>query len=243
MQNLFFNKIDNEIKAYLLGFYVGDGSISIRKNRKEYSIKFSQVELDKEIIYLIQDKIGNSNILKNTNIKCIFNNKSYNCQTSYSITYYSRQMVIDLISLGYGLHKTCRNLHLPKYLNNNLIIHFIRGYFDADGTCSMYKTIRKDRPIGNRIKPTFHITSKTSSLLKEIQTFLSNNYNINIPLYYDKKNYWVLKSGSIRETRKLYILLYENANYYITRKKNKFSNVMLTSSEFRKLKDSEPCNA
>lgn len=243
MQNLFFNKIDNEIKAYLLGFYVGDGSISIRKDRKEYSVKFSQAELDKEIIYLIQNKIGPSNILKRTNIKSIFNNKTYICQNSYSITYYSKQMVIDLLSLGYGLHKTYRNLHLPSFLDNYLIIHFIRGYFDADGTCNMYKIIRKDRPIGNRIKPTFHITSKTYSLLKEIQTFLSNNYNINISLYYDKKNCWILKSGSIRELRKLYTLLYENANYYLNRKKNKFSTVMLTSSEFRKLKDSEPCNA
>ena len=62
MNSKFFNKIDTELKAYLLGFYVGDGSIYIRRDRKEYSIKFSQVLDNKYIIDLIIKTIGYRNI-------------------------------------------------------------------------------------------------------------------------------------------------------------------------------------
>ena len=37
--------------------------------------------------------------------------------------------------------------------------------------------------------------------------------------------------------------MYENSNFYIPRKYEKFKNVMLTSSEFKKLKELEPRNA
>lgn len=241
MQHLFFNKINSELKAYLLGFYVGDGSIHSRKTRKEYSIRFSQSIQDPYIINLILDSIGKVNILTTKAKIGKIRNKEFKSKPQNIIIYYSKQMVIDLISLGYGYKKTYRNIHLPTYLNKANLIHFIRGYFDADGTCNTYISVRKDRPIGNRVKPTFHITSNSYNILKELQIFLKD-LNIRIPLYYIN-NYWVLKSGSTKEIRKLYKLLYENSNYFIPSKEEKFKKVMLTSSEFRELKNSRPCNA
>jgi len=241
MDSKFFNKIDTELKAYLLGFYVGDGSIYIRRDRKEYSVKFSQVVDNRYIIDLIIKTIGDRNIqiinAKEGNIK----GKKFKSKAQYVITYYSKQMVIDLISLGYGIKKTYRNVGLPLYLDNSLILHFIRGYFDADGTCGTYLSTRADRPIGTRVKPTFHITAYSKRMLEDIQIFLQD-YNISVPIY-NSKGYWVLKSGSKKEIMKLYTLLYAKANYFLPHKEEKFKKVMLTSSEFRKLKLSGPCNA
>ena len=241
MNHLFFNKIDSEIKAYLLGFYVGDGSISIRKDRKEYSIKFSQKRSENYIINLIVNTIGNKKIYTSKQKVGKIKGKEFISQEQEIVTYYSRQMVIDLISLGYGLKKTYRELHLPKLENNKMILHFIRGYFDADGTCGAYLSKRSDRKIGTRVKPTFHITSKTKTLLLEIQEFLLKEYAIKIPIYF--KDYWVLKSGSKKEIEKLYEVLYDNSNFFIPYKEEKFKKVKLTSSEFRELKSSRPCNA
>lgn len=46
----FFDCIDSEIKAYLLGFYLADGSMD-DNNR----ISFSQTEKDSELLYLVRD--------------------------------------------------------------------------------------------------------------------------------------------------------------------------------------------
>jgi intein/homing endonuclease len=60
---------------------------------------------------------------------------------------------------------------IPKQIPKDLVIHFIRGYFDGDG-CITY-SIRKPNPNNReknyRVTGRFEICAKTSSLLLEFQ--------------------------------------------------------------------------
>ena len=240
-----FKTINSEISAYLYGFVLGDGCITTRKNRKEYCLSISQTIEDRYIIDLFKEKMNDELNIRETENKiftCAKTGKIYKCQNQVSIQFYSKQLIEDLIKNGLCKNKTEEELNIPE-MDEKLFRHFLRGYFDADGTCGTYLTVGHTKGIRDRAKPTFHITSHKQHILTEISLKLGRLYNIKIPVYKTKNRDSVLKSGSISEIRKLFIFMYENSNFYIPRKYEKFKNVMLTSSEFKKLKELEPRNA
>ena len=240
-----FKTIDSEISAYLYGFILGDGCITIREKRNEYCLSIRQTIEDRYIIDLFKEKMNNElNIKEETNkiYTCEKTGKIYKCQNQLSINFYSKELINDLIKHGLCQNKTSQELRIPE-IDNSLFKHFLRGYFDADGTCDTYLTVGHTKGLRDRAKPTFHISSHKQNILKEISSKLEELYDIKIPVYKTKDRDNVLKSGSYSEIRKLFNFLYTDSNFYIPRKYKKFKNVMLTSSEFKKLKDLEPCNA
>lgn len=132
----------------------------------------------------------------------------------------SSKICNDLVKLGIGYNKSYANLHIPN-INSELIRHFIRGYFDGDGSFSLFIHSPKDRP-NTYLKCKFSIDSKTCSILEDIQKELSK-YNIKTSIIYLKRNdMWRISTGSKVEAKKLYQYLYKDSNFYLTRKYNKF---------------------
>ena len=123
--------------------------------------------------------------------------------------------------------------------------HFIRGYFDADGTCITGAYNRSDRKSDiKRVKSTFCITAKKSNILYELQKFLYDELEIDIKVYYsNSEDVFNFKTSHQQYLIKLYHYLYDNSEFYLNRKKEKFALVMLTPREFRELIDSKPRNA
>lgn len=241
----FFKNIDSEIQAYLLGFIYGDGSLSLGdEKRKRYNLRISVQEKDKYILDLFKEHVSQETTLKTTSngIRTI-RGKSFQCKhDTYTFSLDSKKICTDLYNLGVFPNKTYLELSIPN-IPKNLIRHFIRGYFDADGVCITGAYNRKDRPT-KRVKTTFCIVSKKSNLLFEIQKFLEEDLEITIPVYYEKpKDVFNLKSSCKEFLIKLYHYLYDDANFFFIRKKEKFKLVMLTPREFRELKSSEPRNA
>lgn len=69
---------------------------------------------------------------------------------------------------------------------------------------------------------------KTTTLITDIQRFLSeNNINTNI-IYLKRDDMWRINTGSKKECIKLYHFLYDDANFYLSRKFNKFSHYVNT---------------
>lgn len=240
----FFNNIDSEIKAYLLGFYVGDGSINMpSKNKIRYDFKVLLSEKDIYILELYKKYLAPGVTIKHEeSITTIFKGKEFKCQPKVRFQISSKEICLKLESYGYGQNKTFKELHIPK-ISDELMPHFIRGYFDADGVCIV--GLSKEKRIKElRVKPTFCITSKTKTLLEELQNYLFDKLKIDIKLYYEKqKDVYNFKSANYSYLRILYDYLYTNANFYLERKKKSFAMVMLTPREFRELKSSEPRNA
>jgi hypothetical protein len=239
----FFKNITTEIQSYLLGFYLGDGCVSYRESRKEYCFKITVSEKDEYILNLYQEHISNRPLYKTQPLDIVQNDKVYKCSPALSFTIYSKTLVEDLVNIGYGYKKTYLTKSLPN-LNNDLMKHFIRGYFDADGTCVNNLIKRSDRPIGTRAKSVFRITSYDKNILNELQTYLNNLLQINLKVYNcNTRNVFNLSSSNLKDIHKLYSYFYEDSMFYFKRKKLKFEDTMLTPRELRELKNSELRNA
>ena len=131
----FFNVIDTEEKAYWLGFIFADGYISYSdKNAKRGQVATSYctgIKLkwsDREHLKKFNKSInGNYKVFKEVCHPDGFRKKT---TEAAKILVYSQQMYNDLNEY-FGRDKTY-SAKFP-YIQDGLMRHFIRGYFDGDG--------------------------------------------------------------------------------------------------------------
>lgn len=198
----YFDDIDTEEKAYYLGFIMADGNVSITNG--QYSLKIHISYKDKEIID------GFLKAIKSTN-KATY--KPHNGNGSYYVSLTSVHMVSRLIELGVVPNKSGNEIipNMPK----ELIPHFIRGFFDGDGTAGKQQT----GFIAN----------------KKMLTDILNNIGIDATLYRSKcdvEMYYV--SLWKKKTKILYDYLYKNANIFLQRKKTNIENIIYGNTEVTK---------
>ena len=216
LRHNFFKDIQIEIQAYLLGFYVADGSV----DQKRKTLRVHIQERDSYIVNLFRDFISpDARTFRKAKGKTTGRNgKQINVNPSYGIDITSSILVEDLVSMGYGYQKSYSELELPN-LSDELILHFIRGLFDGDGSFTAY--IRIDQGKSPRKAITWSIVSKTKSILESIQKFLLK-YDINLTINYLKRDdMYRLQTSSIKTLEKVFHLLYDNANFYLIRKFDK----------------------
>lgn len=208
----FFDEIDTEEKAYILGFLYADGY----NNEKRGAIKLSLMEDDKEILEKITKIIQpNRPIMFTSNIKKRENGSK--AKDSYYMLICSKHMSKSLASLGCMQNKTFKikfpsiNI-VPKHLQSS----FIRGYFDGDGGISVAKNIQSS------------ITG-TVDFLHEIQNILYNEIGFNkTKLVVDRycvNNIAEIRIGGKNQIIKFGDYLYKNANIFLKRKKDLFDKI------------------
>jgi hypothetical protein len=193
-----FFDVLNEKSAYWLGFLYADGYVRM-KDGKSGELKLKLKDTDKGHI---------EKFLKDINcekpIKCGIDNKSKFC----SVTVYSNLIVNKLFELGCVNNKT-QKIRLPN-LNESLMNHFIRGYFDGDGSISKVKN-----------RPNSFVVSICSN----------KNFNEDVIkiLGYGKDfkfdNYSVIKINKLVEITKFRDYIYTNANTFLERKLIKFKEI------------------
>ena len=190
----YFNKIDTEEKAYLLGFLYADGSIS--KNRN--SIKIEVHEQDSDIL----DKFINAIFIDNKP-KISTDQKIYKY-----ITITSKYMKEDLIAQGCVPNKTFL-VTMPK-LEKEMINHFFRGVYDGDGSIA----------IGSNKRVRVCLTGY-DKFLTEVGNILFNNDIV--PRYQQVKpkvsNLIISKKADVI---KCLDFLYKDSSIYLNRKYAKY---------------------
>ena len=214
----FFKNISTELQAYLLGFYTADGSID--EKRKTFRIHLSIK--DSELVYLYKEIISPDARLFSVadNYKTTGRDgKEITGHGSIGVDISSAILVNDLVELGIGYKKTYSDLTIPN-IPENLIRHFVRGFFDGDGSISTYLACEKGKK--DRVRCGIQIDSKTKTLLENIQLFFKNN-DIKFNLIYLKRdNMYRISTSSREEIKKLYLLFYKDSYFYLSRKFNKF---------------------
>ena len=197
----FFETIDNEDKAYWLGFLYADGSVRKRSRSSEMRLKLSVKDID----HLRRFK----DILKTDSPIITKNEQSliYIC---------GKKIVNDLINKGCVPNKT--SIIKFPILEKDLVKHFIRGYFDGDGSIEFT----------NKNSPSFNIVSGSFLFLNEIKKEISSNCNIRNPKIYISSNghYGNIFWNSIPDIVSIYFYMYKDANIYLDRKKQKFLNII-----------------
>jgi hypothetical protein len=123
----YFNKINSEHKAYFLGFLYADGNVAANSNAISLCINdtwildqfLNQLELNKPLY------------------------KNPNHDLAYTLSFSSPQMKKDLIFLGCRPRKSL-TLELPNddQVPPELFHHFVRGYFDGDGSIYIHPKLK-----------------------------------------------------------------------------------------------------
>lgn len=199
----YFDIIDNEEKAYWLGFLYADGYIRERKSGNSLEMKLS-----------IKDKghleLFRKSIKSNHKIIDAFNNVKYNGKVSTShmslLAIYSTKLVESIKTQGFHSRKTF-TISNPN-IGEEFINHFIRGYFDGDGSFSFNpkKYVNKTQ-----------IVSASEEFQKFIIDELNNN-NIKTNLHSGIR----LQIQNKMDNLKFYNYIYKNATIFLERKKEKY---------------------
>lgn len=209
----FFHNIDTEEKAYWLGFIYADGWVN--ENEVSHS---GVVGIELSIKDYNHLKKFNKSLSGNYRITtrwrpCLISN--YNTITEMCcVRIFSRKMMKDLESIGVTRDKTY-TMTLPK-IPDNLFKHFVRGYFDGDGSIYFHN---------NRVNCCFCSVSKI--FLEELRTKLyENGINSYIHLSKPAKDQFVdcyrLQIAGHGFTQKYLHWIYDDANIYLDRKYKRY---------------------
>lgn len=199
----------NEIESYILGFLYADGSITTLIKETYYTLSIALAEKDKDFLQFLCD-FFNKELNKEYTLK-------YNSTTkSYRLSVCNVVLIKKLISLGIVPNKTYQNnCDFFKKIPKELKIHFIRGFYDGDGS------ICKGKDNKYRVS----LVSLNSSLLEEICNFTNETLNTNFThVREDGKYTRVSLSGNVK-CKTWLDLLYNNSNYYLDRKFQKYKEI------------------
>lgn len=202
----YFSKIDNEQKAYWLGFLFADGYVRMHKGRSA-ELKLKLATNDKEHIELFKKSIESTHPIKDIKSEVIYNNKkSVSYCSTFSVN--SKKIVTDLFNIGCNNNKTF-TVEMPN-IDDIYIRDFIRGYFDGDGC--IYT---------NKNNGTVHITSGSLTILEQIKEIIYKKLNIMGKINKYKNTYRVRWDKKIY-IEKIYNYLYDDSNISLNRKKIHF---------------------
>jgi len=203
----FFKNPLNEHSCYWLGFISADGYIS--KDNKSIGIALKADDCE-HLKKFNKDIEGNIPVTFRTKKQTFYKGKNIPERNQCEIRIYSKELVKDVRSYGI-IPKKSLILEFPKIENNGLMWHYIRGYFDGDGSIYYDKNSNQ-----LRIK----ITCGAPSFIKDFREYL-DKYNI--------KTY-VSSSGidcgiTGKESTRIFLSnIYDNANIYLERKYKKYQN-------------------
>lgn len=198
-----FQSIDCEEKAYWLGFLYADGNVYPPRGQLELGL----AEKDKHHLERFRDFISPQVPVKKRIVT--INNKHH---IAYRIQINSMSIVQDLIRNGCIPNKSMK-LSFPNehIVSKKLVHHFIRGYFDGDGSSFM----RKEKTwknqavvsiVGNR--------SFLGSLVQHLTPVGISSTN----RFYKKGqaySYHITGNGNYK---KFHSYIYNNATIYLERK-------------------------
>lgn len=208
VDNLFVN-LDNT-SAYWLGFLWADGYNNYQPNKNRYHVKLNLSYIDLEHLQKFRDYIDTD--------KKLYHRKSNN---SYSFEIFNQKLSTNLKNMGIISYRDFNATNLPN-IDDKFFSHFLRGFFDGDGTIGMYKILDK------RVNITYQriqlkITTPNEKIAQHIHNILFDNQIFSaITKERTRKIYHVVING-YRNMLKFFDYIYKdsNENNRLARKYNK----------------------
>ena len=196
----FFEIIDTQEKAYIMGWFYSDGSNSVSPNIAKIDVAEDSVD----ILIKIREVIGsNARIIPMKNSANSYAGES--AQTLYRLGIYNKRVSKQIAALG-----ICGNVTYtrtwPEWLTEDLEPHFIRGLIDGDGCISISK--KKGFLIG--YWGTEMMCEGLSKVLKKIG--VEHRHKM------DKKGHHYIRITKQAECLKFADYIYKDSTIYLARK-------------------------
>lgn len=197
IDNTYFEKIDSEEKAYFLGFIAADGAIIDNGG----GVKVLTISINKKDIALLE-KMKES--MQSTHkIQTLQKNQ-------VRFAFANKKVLNDLMKLGIKERKSLDLEPMLHIIPKSLKHHFIRGYFDGDGSIfwTSTSTAKKRRYVAIR---------GTKAFLEDIQTYFKAKGTIQF-----NNGTYQLRIGANADVEHIFQTMYKDAHVYLERKYNKF---------------------
>jgi len=180
----------NEKSAYLLGVIYADGNLEKNYSRLCISSK------DYDWLLEMSRVFGNPPIRERNN----------SIGKWYVLSINRKKIVNALVNFGLTQNKSL-TMDFPD-IPTEFIGHFIRGYFDGDGS------IRRDKKRGYELD----FACGSSKFAKKLHKILNDNIYNGFKLYHKRKNYWNIR-GFNTCWNKFKDFIYKDATIFLPRKK------------------------
>ena len=222
----FFREIDTEIKAYWLGAMYADGNITYCGKYNVAHASFSSTDLN-WIEMFKSDLAYEGPITKEHHNK-------YD-KDIYKINFGNKVIALDLINQGCIPAKSF-TMEFPT-LPENLVHHFVRGYFDGDG-CVYFSQPTWHYKESNEILVKSSVISGSKVFLERLVFELPclNKKVLGRPGH--ENNFLVYWNTS--DTCILYDYMYNGATRFLPRKKEKFDEYFKVRGSTTIISDSNP---
>jgi intein-encoded DNA endonuclease-like protein len=206
----YFEQIDSEEKAYFLGLICADGNITNNSEIHRYQISLKLHIKDLHIL--------NSFIKSIDGEMCVWFHKH---QEIGEVKISGKKIINDIGKLGVIPNKSL----VIKYpiIEEKFERHFLRGYFDGDG-CIRISTDKRD----NSKRGDLRIVSGSMEILNMINQRFRFLFGTSLNKVYGSKNknYGFIGWAGMSDIEKIYYGFYEGSNFFLTRKKLIFDNVI-----------------
>lgn len=204
----FFNIIDNEEKAYWLGFIMADGCTRTNKKGKPSQVSIEINKKDIEVLYAFKNSLNSNHKIIERKRITVSGKESEYC----SIIISSEHLTSRLVEYGVIPNKTYHGFINENIFKDNeeLIFHYLRGYSDGDGTINKRK-----------YNYVFKLVIKSKSILNTIKKWIKKYCNIDVKIKLEGDKLGSAYRLSIQNKKEYFIFLdklYKNANIYLDRK-------------------------
>jgi len=203
----FFEIIDTQEKAYIIGWFYSDGSNSVSPNIAKIDVAEDSVD----ILIKIREVIGsNARIIPMKNSANSYAGE--NAQMLYRLGIYNKKVSKQIAALG-----ICGNVTYtrtwPEWLSEDLEPHFIRGLIDGDGCISIGK------------KKGFTISYYGTKMMCEGFSKVLSKIGVDHRHKIDKNGHHSIRIMKQAECVKFADYIYNDATIYLNRKHDKYLEI------------------
>ena len=196
----YFDEIDTQNKAYILGFFYADGYVS----SLDSTIAIDLQERDKYILEEMKKEFESDRPLY---LNCTNKKKNDNCQNVWCLSLNSQHMHDSLCEYGVVPNKTFI-INYPDFLRSDLHRHFIRGVMDGDGTVSKVKENERHFSVS---------ICGTKALCDGLKNTIEKEVDVRCGVY-KRGNIYVMAIGGSLQSYKFLSWIYQDSEMKLIRK-------------------------
>ena len=221
-----FDCIDTEEKAYWLGFLMADGYNHEDKTAVCLRLQTEDEEILEKFKVFLKSDVPIYTFNRVTKVSHL--QREYK-EVRVNSVYLSKQ----LAKLGCNQGKTY-TLEFPNCISDDLVPHFIRGYFDGDGCIAI--TNRNNRKSPNSKEYQFTLTGR-KEFLEIVQQHLINNVGVSKTLLNKHRSNFAqsIHYNGFNVVSRILDYLYKNATIFLKRKHDKYLQIVVRQSNLQEL--------
>ena len=215
----YFEVIDNERKAYWLGFLMADGTMREHKTGC-FQLSFELCEDDRYIIEQFNYDINSTYQIQINSCQNSLKNRARLIITNYNFCNH-------LIKHGIVPNKTGKE-KIPESIPDKYTRDFIRGFFDGDGYVMFNNK--------SRVRGKFHIVSCSHKILYDLSQIIPADFtNKSLHLKSGTDHIYELETSNLVNLAKIYDYLYYDNCLCLERKENKFKEFLIYFKQSKRL--------